>query len=223
MLADANGLYYDLEARIVRATEESVMTTDIFLKRERALEDGFFRQVDKELLQRMKRKSELARDQNELVWATGITDESVLAELIELGIHSNTVLALWTFPLVWVAWSDGQIDQQQRAGILTTASELGHHKATASYELIESWLDFKPDSKLKKAWKDYMAFVCESVSEETRQAIQRDTTRRCRQLADSASFRYGFDIVERAQDAVIREIEQCFAEVNSITHVDGKE
>ena len=116
-----------------------------------------------------------------------------------------------------MAWSDGQIDQQQRQEILDTASDLGHQEGTASYALIASWLDFKPGAKLKQAWQDYMACICESVSEETRQALRRDTMQRANHLAEAASFRYGFDTVERAQEAALREIEQCFVNANAAT------
>ena len=196
------------------------MTTDIFHKREQALENDFFRQVDNELLRQMKKNTESVRNRNELAVATGITDDHVLDELIDLGINSDTVLALWVFPLVWVAWSDGQIDQQQRQEILNSASDLGHHEATASYKLIESWLDFKPGADLKKAWKDYMGFICESLSKEARLAIQRDSIKRVRKLAEAATYRYGFDIVERAQESAIRELEQCFVCVDFDAELD---
>lgn len=187
------------------------MTDDIFKTRERALEDAFFREVDQQLLQRM--KDDLKRDEQResLISATGITDEKVLSELIGIGIKSETILALWLFPLVWVAWADGHIDQQQRNDILEAAHQAGHERGSASHQLIESWLEFPPDPKLKDAWKDYVGSVCGVISPSTLQTLKQDILNRSRKIAELSSFHFNFDDVEKSQYGVIAQIEKSFA------------
>ncbi len=186
------------------------MTTDIFQVREKALEYEFFHKVDERLLQRLRQNMEFAKRRLALADATGIGDEAVLNELVELDISSETVFALSLFPLVWVAWADGRMDHRQRQAILDAAHSTGHERDTASHQLIETWLDHKPDAKLQTAWKDYVHFVCQSVSDATRQSLKEDVLGRARQVAEAVSFIYGFHRVEEVQDAILREIEKAF-------------
>ena len=74
------------------------MTTDIFRTREQALEYEFFHKVDDELWEDLRHKLDLEDRRHALADATGITDEDVLTELVELDLNSETLFALLLFP-----------------------------------------------------------------------------------------------------------------------------
>ncbi|HRX82908.1 MAG TPA: hypothetical protein P5307_27765 [Pirellulaceae bacterium] len=182
------------------------MTTDIFRTREQALEYEFFHKVDDELWEDLRHKLDLEDRRHALADATGITDEDVLTELVELDLNSETLFALLLFPLVWVAWADGCIDTHERQMVLKAATEAGHDPDSASYHLIETWLDHEPNETIQTAWKDYVRVICGRLSTESRRAMRCDTLRRVRELADSICYRFGLDRVELAQDAVLHQI-----------------
>ncbi len=191
------------------------MTAEIFRIREQALEYEFFHKIDEELLRQLRRTMEIAKRRQALAEATGIRDEAVLDELVSLDISSETIFALSLFPLVWVAWADGRIDQRQRQAILEAAHSTGHERDTASHRLIEQWLDHKPDAKLIHAWKDYIQFISRSVGTEARLSLKQDVVGRARQVAEAVSSVYGFHDAEAVQDPILMEIENAFDITNA--------
>ncbi|MEX0820366.1 MAG: hypothetical protein WD070_12270 [Pirellulaceae bacterium] len=186
------------------------MTTDLFRVRERALEYEFFHKVDEELWQRLREQLEFDQRRRALADATGITDEALLAELVELDISSESIFALSLFPLVWLAWTDGRIAPEERQVILEAAHASGHEQGTASYQLIETWLDHKPDEKLETAWKDYVRSVCATISPAASQSLKEDVLHRAGQLVGALRVRYGFHNIESQQDKILEEIERAF-------------
>jgi len=186
------------------------MTTEIFRVREEALEYEFFHKVDEQLLQQLREKMYFVERRKALADATGIKDEDVLNELVELDISSETIFALSLFPLVWIAWADGWIDERQRTAILLAAQSTGHERDTASHHLIEAWLRQKPDEKLQTAWKDYVHAICETLSPAARQSLRSDVLGRAREVAEAVGTRYGFHDSEGVQDAVLHKIENAF-------------
>ena len=142
--------------------------------------------------------------------ATGITDESVLTELVDAEISCETLYALSLFPLVWVAWSDGSISREQRKTILEAARAAGHESDAASHHLIEKWLDEEPSEKLVTAWKDYITAMRKVISDEARRSLRDDALQRARQIAEMVTGRYGFQAAEHAQDVVLRQIEKAY-------------
>ncbi len=186
------------------------MTAEIFQVRERALEYEFFHKVDEELWRKLRAKLESDERRKALAEATGITDEDVLAELVELKISSETVFALSLFPLVWAAWAGGRIDEAQRHAILEAAHATGHERDTASHHLIETWLDHEPPEKLQTAWKDYVHAICQNISPAARRSLRQDVLARAQKVAEAVVPRYGFHEVEDGQETVLRKIKRAF-------------
>jgi hypothetical protein len=186
------------------------MTTNIFQMRERALEYEFFHRVDEELWQNLRNSLEFSKKRDAIVDATGITDDAVIRELVELEMNSDTIFALSLFPLIWVAWADGHIGSRQRLLILDSAHAIGHERDTVSHYLINAWLDHEPGRRLQTLWKDYIRSVCQTLGPESRQSLRSDMLARASQVADAVNIRYGFHELEQAQMAVLAEIEEAF-------------
>ncbi len=186
------------------------MSENIFKKRENALEYEFFHRVDQELLAKLKAQLDFEKQEQALTDATGIKDEAVLAELVGLGIRSETIFALSLFPLVWVAWSDGKIAETERKAILEAAHSSGHERDTASHQLIERWLDHEPGDTLRIAWKDYVQAARETLTGEASLALKDDIVQRTRAVAESAGGILGFHKISDEQNEILAEVEATF-------------
>ncbi len=186
------------------------MSSDMLQVRERALEYEFFHKVDEELWQKLREKLEFDNRRQALAETTGITDEVVLDELVAAGISGESMMALSLFPLVWIVWSDGHIEPEERVAVLDAAEGAGHARDSASYHMIELWLEHRPQTALQKAWQDYVHYLAKTMPPAAFQAFKDNVLQRSRNLADAIRFRYGFHDAESAQDAVLHQIEATF-------------
>ncbi len=186
------------------------MSTDMLQVRERALEYEFFHKVDEDLWRKLREKLEFDNRRQSLAETTGITDEVVLDELVASNISGETMMALSLFPLVWIAWSDGHIEPDERAAILAAAVAAGHERDSASYHMIELWLDHRPQASLQAAWQDYVHYLARTMPPAAYEGFKHNVLHSSRQLADTICFRYGFHDAESAQDAILDQIEATF-------------
>jgi len=186
------------------------MTTDILQVRERALEYEFCHKIDEELWRKLRERVNSDNRRRALAVATGIKDERVLDELVASEINGETIMALSLFPLVWIAWADGHIEPDERAAILASAEAAGLVRESASYHMIEVWLDHRPKSILQTAWKDYVHYLAKTMPPAVFQAFKKNALRRAHELADSICFRYGFHHVESVQDAILDQLVETF-------------
>lgn len=186
---------------------------EILKDRERALEYEFFHRVDERLLKELREKIESEEQGKSLGDATGIVDEAVLAELVDIEITTQTIFALSLFPLVWIAWADGRIEEEESKAILAAAHSRGHERDTASHQLIENWLARQPDARIQQVWKDYVHALCQVLSSEAVATLRQDILTRTTQVAEAAGGILGFHKVSRAQEKVLAEVKQAFTTV----------
>ena len=77
------------------------MGQDDFLEhRRQGLEEAFFHQESKRQLEQLRATHQLEMSKVALEKASGITNEAILARLLDLGIHAETVAALALVPLI---------------------------------------------------------------------------------------------------------------------------
>ena len=188
------------------------MTEEILGGRRKALEESFFAKQN-EKLRRALREQEAAKARKEaLAAASGISDDAVLEELIALDIAADTVAALALVPLVEVAWADGSIDDKERVAILTAAEQAGLEKGGASHQLLQSWLTARPDQDVRRAWKEYVEALCNTLSAEPKQALKEQMVGRARAVAEAAGGFLGLGSkVSSKEKAVLDELEQAFS------------
>lgn len=135
------------------------MSTDPFHERGQAMEDLFFKNVDDKLLAKMKDELQASQAKEALAKVTGISDAVVLDALVKNNISAETVVALAFIPLAAVAWSDGVLDQGERAAIERAVADEGLDKNSAAFSLVQHWLTKKPPSDLIATWKSYMQML----------------------------------------------------------------
>ena len=187
------------------------MSSDSLKDRGRALEESFFHQRDKQLLETMRTKLAAQERKDALQASCGIRDESVLQELIDHNIDAETIIALSLYPLVVVAWADGKIQTEERDAILKAAADDGLSPGDHSHALIQSWLDEQPSDEMLTVWKDYVGGLKKSLSGEAMQHIQRQVIGRAQRVAEAAGGIMGLGSkVSASESAVLDDLRGTF-------------
>ncbi len=181
-----------------------------FPNRRRELEEKFFQERDKQLLQAMREKTAATQRRQALAEVSGISDEELLDQLDQLDIGTETIAALSLFPLVAVAWADGSIDQKEHQAVIAAAEQKGMEKDGPGHELLDHWLEKKPDAGLMTAWKNYAAALSHTLSEPAKAALKDEVLGRARSVAAAAGGLLGFgNKVSNSEQAVLDELEHA--------------
>ena len=102
----------------------------------KAHEEEYFRKKDREKVEKMKNRSEMAD--------SGITDKKLADDLAAAGYNADSVRALFIIPLIEVAWVDWTIQSQERDEIMGLLKERGIEKGSDAYNMVSKWLKEKP-------------------------------------------------------------------------------
>ena len=116
-------------------------------RRGKALEDEYFHRKEKELIEKLRKRSAAEAQMKELSEATGNPNEEILKTLQELGYTRGTVALLHLVPLLNVAWADGNVSRQEREMMLEAARLHGVAEGSAAYKQLIDWLDNRPSKE----------------------------------------------------------------------------
>jgi hypothetical protein len=124
------------------------MTQGDFLDdRRRASEDDYFRQKDKELLEKMRLAAAAEREKSELTARTGLSDPALIAELAALGFTPDTISVLPLVPVVQMAWAEGGITPAERDQLISLARSRGIAAGSAADDLLADWMAQRPSDE----------------------------------------------------------------------------
>src|SRR5947209_2087047 len=110
---------------------------DSFRQRERALEEAFFKQRDRQLLEKPRVELSAFEEKKKLAHVSGIIEEHVLTSLEKAGVRAETLAAVGIVPMVEVAWCDGTVAPEEREAVLNAAVAQGIHPDSAAYDLLK--------------------------------------------------------------------------------------
>ncbi len=184
--------------------------SDSLHDRGKAVEDLFFAENDKRLLEKM--RTEMAsKDQHEaLETASGITDESVLNALSSSGITAETLTTVSLIPLVAVAWADNKMEAAEKEAILKAAKVVGIAPDSAGYATMESWLGKQPGSDLLEAWKSYIGSIKSTLDATAFGQLKTSIMGRAESVAESAGGFLGISTVSGVERKVLDELAAAF-------------
>ncbi len=111
-------------------------------------EEEYFRKKEKELIEKLKTKAAAEAHRKGLAEAIGLEDQQILDVLQEMGFDRSTVVLLFLFPLLQVAWSDGEVSEEERALILQAARTHGVEEGSPAFEKLSGLLRTQPASVL---------------------------------------------------------------------------
>lgn len=185
-------------------------STDAFEERRKGLEEAFFKERDRELMDKLKRELESLEDKKKLGHISGIVEERVLQNLVTAGVRAETLTAVGLIPMVEVAWCDGSVSAQERDAILNAASKEGIQPDSAPFELLGRWLQERPDSHVIVAWKDYVKEMAHLMPKESVAELKRKMINRATRVAEAAGGFLGLATISKAERATIDEFAKAF-------------
>lgn len=174
--------------------------------RRRALEESFFAQRDRQLMDKLKQQV----TKKQLAALSGIQNEATLDQLVESGMSAESLAALSLIPLIEVAWADGKMDPEERKAILSAADEKGIASGSASHGLLEEWLHNKPDSSMRSAWKAYVAALVEALEPAAAAELKVDVMGRARGVAQAAGGILGLGAISPSEQKALSDLESAF-------------
>lgn len=181
---------------------------DALAKRERSMEEVFFRERDAKLIEQYKKLEELKKNINELSAVSGIKNIQVLEKLIAIGISPASLSLLSILPLVEVAWADGQLSDQEKLEVLTEASKQGISKGSVNYGLLEAWLKKRPEASLLEAWIFYIKELKKSLNHQELEELKSDLLSKAKKVAQATGgLIYKVSAEEKA---VLAKMEEAF-------------
>jgi hypothetical protein len=179
-------------------------------ERGRNLEEEFFRQEDQRLIQRLRELKAKEVSREALARASGITNAAILDRLVQLGIHAETVAALAIVPLVEVAWADGSIDPKEERAILERAEKSGIAPGSTDHDLLQSWLERRPEPRLLTAWTHMVQGLCENLTPEQVESLRAGLIERAQAVARASGGVLGMGKISSAEAEMIRQLESAF-------------
>jgi hypothetical protein len=120
------------------------MSDDELARRGRALEDEYFREKDRKLVEKLRQAAVAERARREMGAQIGSDDPEMLQELQALGFTPDTVILLPLVPVVQMAWVDGSVAPAERALIVELARSRGVADGSAADRLLSEWLTGQP-------------------------------------------------------------------------------
>ena len=180
----------------------------------KVLEDRFYYAESVVLPEKLKMLKSGKETIEALSKASGIVNESVLRELLELGVRSEIVTALSLIPIIEVAWADGALAGKEREAVVDAARKNGIEDAQS---VLKEWLKNKPNPRLMSAWKAYMQGLCEVLSRESIAGLKADILRNAKVVAEASGSFLGLgDPVSPSELDAIDRIASLFMEFQSL-------
>jgi len=118
-----------------------------FSDRGKNLEEEYFHRKEKELIEKLRKRSERAAQIEALSEASGIPDQDILDTLHELGYTPGTIALLHLVPLIEVGWADGSISSKERELIIEAARLRGVTEGSPAFDQLNAWLTNRPKAE----------------------------------------------------------------------------
>jgi hypothetical protein len=185
--------------------------TDTLHERGKALEDMFFAERDRKLINALRDAAAKEQAAVDIGNITGVSDTSVLQTIAGLGVTSETLAAFSLVPLLHVAWSDKVLDSSERDAILVEAVAGGVFRGSAAYSLLEGWLTRAPEPKLFDTWKAYHQALMPKLSESDRAQLKADLIEKARRIARASGGLFGLGSVSADEREALRKLEELLA------------
>lgn len=179
-------------------------------KRGLAMEEIFFQQRDKDLLEKMRLELVGKEIRSSLAKYTGIKDPKMIDTIAELGITAETVVALTMIPLVWVAWADGAVQPKEREAILKAAAGANVTVAGPAYVLLENWLQSKPGPEVLEGWTHYMQALHQEMDETQFNQVKNSILLHAEEIARSAGGFLGLSTISDSEQKALNRLRNAF-------------
>lgn len=190
----------------------SELRIDPFDERRKSLEEAFFKERDQQLLAKLRGELHAFEERQKIAHVSGIVEENVLLDLVKAGVNAESLLAMRLVPMVEVAWCDGAVEPPERAAVLNAAASLDIHPGSAAHDVLDRWLQERPDERVVTAWKEYVRALAKLLPTETAAQIRTHMIDRCTRVATAAGGFLGLSTISPHERAKIHEFAAVWAE-----------
>jgi hypothetical protein len=121
-----------------------MMDKDIFKEREHSLEEGYFRQHEAKLIEKLRERAKVDEIVEALAVKLQTDDPALVRRIMALGVTLDTGAAFLLAPLVQVAWAEGAVTDREREKVLRIATERGIDTSSPAYTQLQEWLRTRP-------------------------------------------------------------------------------
>ncbi len=156
------------------------MAKDIFQKREMYLEEEYFRKKEFELLEKLKAVFQKKVDKESISKATGVTNEQLLDRLVAMQLNGELMGAFQLYPLVEIAWADGDLSESEAKSVLAVGEKQGLRPGSRAYRMLEDRLHKGPDPEARKIWFLYAEELKKVLSPGELKTFRNDLLERAR-------------------------------------------
>ncbi len=175
----------------------------------RSLEDAFFLEEDKRLLEQLRTLRAMQETKESLAKASGIDNNAVLEKLVKLDIRPETVASLALVPLVEIAWADDVVDEKEKAAILNASTSF-FNAGSIDHGILKQWMTHRPPARLLKAWAHYIQGLCERLTPEEKEGLRQNLLGHAEMVAKASGGLLGIGAISRAEKAMLNKLEQAF-------------
>jgi len=189
------------------------MSGDAFEKRRQALEEEFFNKYNQKLADKLRVALEKQHTREELEQLTGIHDAGVLDTLMALHVDKSTFAAFGLYPLVEVAWADGEVDENERAALIAAAAEHGITPGSFAHTALEEFLRNTPREDARKAWYAWAEVLNRKLDAAERKKVREGLVQRGRAIAVASGGFLGLGRkVSPNEQRILDAIEKAFSD-----------
>ena len=162
------------------------MTKGFMSDREKALEEGYFRQQDARLLEQLRRGASLDEIAVALRDKLDVDNPELLSRARAEGITAETAPAFFLAPLVQVAWAEGKVGKHERETVLRLAHDRGVAGGTPAHDQLVSWLAKRPSDVLFEAALDVIRAGFDVLPHAEREERIERIVHACREVAQGS-------------------------------------
>ncbi|WP_141733013.1 hypothetical protein [Oligoflexus tunisiensis] len=176
------------------------------------VEEGLFVPPASDLLHHLRIEEARTEARHQLAQISGISNESILNDLLEHDVTAATVVALPFVPLVLTAWADGAMEPPERQAILKAMGDHGLIPSQPAYELVQTWLDVTPEPSLFGVWQIYVRGIRGSMDDKTFVEWKNRIMDRAEFTAAAAGGFMGIGFtISAAEKAMLAKLENSFS------------
>jgi hypothetical protein len=183
---------------------------DALHARGKSMEDAYFAERDRELIEKLKRDLTTAESKRLHAVSLGISEEHVEREFAHLGPGIDVIPTMAILPLVEVAWCDGSVSAAEKAAVLKATAEIGIAKDSPFYQFLQTWLDARPSSAALELWKMYVKEFLATVTADTKAKIREGILGRAEKVAAAAGGILGYNTISTAEQKCLQELGKAF-------------
>jgi len=179
---------------------------DLWEERRRSYESEYFQRRERELIAKMRTRATREAEQLDLAEQLGVADDEILSDLHDLGYTRETVSSLHLVPLLQVAWADGSVSAEERAGILEAARLRGVEESSPAYRQLLGWLDRRPPEGFFEDTLRLIGHVLQAQPPEQQAKSKQDLLSYANAIAGASGGLLGLGRVSAEEQAVIDRI-----------------